>query len=81
MTPPARRDGTPDKDQQPRKLRASEIPLSNARPARRQNVGTGLLSRLTAEARWQGYKSLRITTGAENHAMLPATAPPAKTSG
>lgn len=38
MTPPARRDGTPDKDQQPRKLRASEIPLSNARPARRQNV-------------------------------------------
>ncbi|GAB3710586.1 pseudouridine synthase [Corynebacterium nasicanis] len=38
MTPPARRDGTPDKDQQPKKLRASEIPLSNARPARRQNV-------------------------------------------
>ncbi|MDO5670195.1 MAG: pseudouridine synthase [Corynebacterium sp.] len=38
MTPPARRDGTPDKDQQPKKLKASEIPLSNARPARRQNV-------------------------------------------
>jgi 23S rRNA pseudouridine2605 synthase len=41
VTPPARRDGTPDKDQQPRKLRASEIPLSNARPARRQNVSPG----------------------------------------
>lgn len=41
MTPPARRDGTPDKDQQPRKLRASEIQLSNARPARRQNVPSG----------------------------------------
>lgn len=40
MTPPARRDGTPDKDQQPKKLRASEIPLSNARPARRQNVNS-----------------------------------------
>ena len=38
MTPPARRDGTPDKDQQPTRLRASEIQLSNARPARRQNV-------------------------------------------
>lgn len=38
MTPPARRDGTPDKDQQPTKLRASEIQLSNARPARHQNV-------------------------------------------
>ena len=36
MTPPARRDGTPDN--QGRKPRASEIPLSNARPARRQNV-------------------------------------------
>ena len=38
MTPPARRDGTPDKDQQPTRLRASEIQLSNARPARHQNV-------------------------------------------
>lgn len=33
MTPPARRDGTPEK-----KKRDSEILLSNAKPARRQNV-------------------------------------------
>ena len=37
--------------------------------ARRQNVGTILFSRLIAEARWKGFKRLRITTGAENHAM------------
>lgn len=41
MTPPARRDGTPEQETQPKKLRASEIPLSNARPARRQNVDPG----------------------------------------
>ena len=33
MTPPARRDGTPEK-----KKRDSEMLLSNAKPARRQNV-------------------------------------------
>lgn len=36
MTPPARRDGTPE--HQAKKQKASEIPLSNARPARHQNV-------------------------------------------
>ncbi|AGF72403.1 pseudouridine synthase [Corynebacterium halotolerans] len=50
MTPPARRDGTPEKKgfrargsdsspkQSERQPRAAEIPLSNARPARHQNV-------------------------------------------
>ena len=28
-----------------------------------------LFRRLIAEARWKGYDRLRITTGAENHAM------------
>jgi hypothetical protein len=32
-------------------------------------VGTILFRRLTEEARAKGYKTLRITTGAENHAM------------
>ncbi|AKK11043.1 pseudouridine synthase [Corynebacterium uterequi] len=35
MTPPARRDGTPE---QPRKKRASDILLSDAKPAKKQNV-------------------------------------------
>lgn len=46
-----------------------EVAFSVEASARRQNVGTVLFSRLIAEARWKGYKSLRITTGAENHAM------------
>lgn len=49
MTPPARRDGTPDK--QGRKPRASEIPLSNARPARRQNVSSEERRQQAASAR------------------------------
>lgn len=36
---------------------------------RQKGIGTMLFRRLIAEARWKGYKSLRITTGAENHAM------------
>ena len=36
---------------------------------RRQGVGTILFRRLIAEARCKGYTTLRITTGAENHAM------------
>lgn len=40
MTPPARRDGTPEKKDQPRRKdpKASDRLMSNAKPARRQNV-------------------------------------------
>lgn len=37
MTPPARRDGTPDKKDQPRRKDSDRL-MSNAKPARRQNV-------------------------------------------
>ncbi|BAR61509.1 hypothetical protein NK6_8360 [Bradyrhizobium diazoefficiens] len=46
-----------------------EVAFSVEASARRQGVGTVLFRRLIAEARWRGYKRLRITTGAENHAM------------
>lgn len=46
-----------------------EVAFSVEASTRRQNVGTVLFSRLIAEARWKGFKRLRITTGAENHAM------------
>ena len=46
-----------------------EVAFSVEASARRQGVGTVLFRRLIAEARWKGYKTLRITTGAENHAM------------
>jgi GNAT superfamily N-acetyltransferase len=46
-----------------------EVAFSVESSARRQGVGTVLFRRLIAEARWKGYKQLRITTGAENHAM------------
>jgi hypothetical protein len=36
---------------------------------RRQGVGSILFKRLIEEARWKGYGALRITTGAQNHAM------------
>ena len=36
---------------------------------RRQGVGSILFKKLIAEARSKGYHSLRITTGAQNHAM------------
>lgn len=49
MTPPARRDGTPEN--QGRKPRASEIPLSNARPARHQNVSAQELRKKASTAR------------------------------
>ncbi|MES1148824.1 MAG: GNAT family N-acetyltransferase [Bradyrhizobium guangdongense] len=46
-----------------------EVAFSVEASARRQGVGTVLFRRLIAEARWKGYKSLRITTGADNQAM------------
>jgi GNAT superfamily N-acetyltransferase len=46
-----------------------EVAFSVEASARRQGIGTLLFRRLIAEARWKGYKSLRVTTGADNHAM------------
>jgi GNAT superfamily N-acetyltransferase len=54
-------------DQSPDSL--PEIAFSVETSVRRQGVGTILFRRLIAEARCKGYTSLRITTGAENHAM------------
>ena len=46
-----------------------EIAFSVEAGVRRRGVGTSLFRRLIEEARAMGYKTLRITTGAENHAM------------
>ena len=46
-----------------------EIAFSVEASLRRQGVGIILFRRLIAEARAKGYRSLRITTGAQNHAM------------
>lgn len=55
----------PDKspDSQP------EIAFSVEARVRRQGVGSILFEKLIAEARSKGYRSLRITTGAQNQAM------------
>ncbi len=54
-------------DQSPDAL--PEIAFSVEASARRQGVGSILFQRLISEARWKGYQSLRITTGAQNQAM------------
>jgi len=46
-----------------------EIAFSVEARVRRQGVGSILFEKLIAEARSKGYRSLRITTGAENQAM------------
>ena len=46
-----------------------EIAFSVEACVRRQGVGSILLRRLLSEARWRGYRRLRVTTGAQNHAM------------
>jgi GNAT superfamily N-acetyltransferase len=46
-----------------------EIAFSVEAGVRRRGVGSTLFRNLIAEARLKGYRSLRITTGAENHAM------------
>ena len=46
-----------------------EIAFSVEASVRRQGVGSILFRKLIAEARSKGYHSLRITTGAQNHAM------------
>ena len=54
-------------DQSPPSL--PEIAFSVEASVRRQGVGSILFRKLIAEARLKGYHSLRITTGAQNHAM------------
>ena len=54
-------------DQSPASL--PEIAFSVEKCVRRQGVGSILFRKLIAEARSKGYHSLRITTGAQNHAM------------
>lgn len=54
-------------DQSPDSL--PEIAFSVEARVRRQGVGSVLFRKLIAEARAKGYQSLRITTGAQNHAM------------
>ena len=46
-----------------------EIAFSVEASVRRQGVGSILFRKLIAEARAKGYKTLRITTGAQNEAM------------
>ncbi len=48
---------------------ASEIAFSVEASVRRRGVGSILFRKLITEARAKGYKSLRITTGAQNEAM------------
>lgn len=54
-------------DQTPDSL--PEIAFSVEASVRRRGVGSILFRKLIAEARAKGYKSLRITTGSQNHAM------------
>ncbi|MGC2083858.1 MAG: GNAT family N-acetyltransferase [Bradyrhizobium sp.] len=49
--------------------RLPEIAFSVEACMRRRGVGSLLFERVIAEARWRGYRRLRVTTGAENHAM------------
>jgi GNAT superfamily N-acetyltransferase len=46
-----------------------EIAFSVEAPLRRQGVGSILFRKLIEEARAKGYRTLRITTGAQNDAM------------
>jgi GNAT superfamily N-acetyltransferase len=46
-----------------------EVAFSVEASARRKGVGSILFRRLIKEARWKGFRTLRITTGAQNHAM------------
>jgi len=49
--------------------RMPEIAFSVEQCVRRQGVGSVLFRRLISEARWKGYRTLRVTTGAGNEAM------------
>ena len=46
-----------------------EIAFSVESCVRRRGVGSVLFERLISEARWKGYRRLRVTTGAQNHPM------------
>jgi GNAT superfamily N-acetyltransferase len=46
-----------------------EIAFSVETCVRRRGVGSLLFERLISEARWKGHRRLRVTTGAQNHAM------------
>jgi GNAT superfamily N-acetyltransferase len=46
-----------------------EIAFSVEACVRRRGVGSLLFRRLILEARWKGYRTLRVTTGVQNHAM------------
>lgn len=46
-----------------------EIAFSVEASLRRRGIGSILFRRLIAEARWKNYRSLRITTSAQNRAM------------
>ena len=46
-----------------------ELAFSVEPGLRRRGVGSLLFERVIAEARWKGYRRLRVTTGAQNHAM------------
>ncbi len=46
-----------------------EIAFSVEACVRRQGVGSVLFKRLLSEARWKGYRRLRVTTDARNEAM------------
>ena len=46
-----------------------EIAFSVEASVRRRGVGSVLFKRLISEARWKGYRRLRVTTGAQNQAM------------
>ena len=52
-----------------RRIACRRSPSASRRRVRRQGVGSILFRRLIAEARWKGYRTLRITTGAQNEAM------------
>jgi RimJ/RimL family protein N-acetyltransferase len=54
-------------DQSPDSL--PEIAFSVEASVRRQGVGSTLFKKLIAEAQRKGYRTLRITTGAQNEAM------------
>jgi GNAT superfamily N-acetyltransferase len=46
-----------------------EVAFSVEPCVRRKGVGSILFQRLISEASWKGYRRLRVTTGAQNHAM------------
>jgi len=46
-----------------------EIAFSVEACMRRRGVGSVLFRRVISEARWKGYRRLRVTTGAQNSAM------------